>query len=415
MTETHDNNPKIFLSPPHMGGDEISFVKEAFDSNFIAPVGPMVNAFEKEVAEYTGIPHCLAVTSGTAAMHLALRHIFEKAEYTIEGVGKNPENSNTRKPHVLASTMTFIGSISPAVHLGADITFIDCDKETWNIDPRLLQQALERMAADDILPAAVIPTDLYGQCCNLPLIQSICNEYDVPVVADSAEAFGAKYWDNNAVESQQQNMNVKMRHAGFDSTAAIFSFNGNKLITTSGGGILASHDKDLIDHARKLSTQARDEAPHYQHSEIGYNYRMSNIVAAIGRGQLKVVDDRVEQARQIFDMYTKKLADIPCISFMPEATYNRANRWLTPIVLDPDKAPNNNDSLLQALQNDKIEARPIWKPMHLQPIFKNSHVVGGEVSEYIFEHGLCLPTGTAMTEKDVERVCNIIRKCNSNW
>ena len=200
-----------------------------------------------------------------------------------------------------------------------------------------------------------------------------------------------------------------MRHAGFDSTAAVFSFNGNKLITTSGGGVLASHDKALIDHARKLSTQARDEAPYYQHSEIGYNYRMSNIVAAIGRGQLKVVDERVEQARAIFNMYTEKLADIPTISFMPEAPYNRANRWLTPIIVDPDKAPNHNAELLNALQNDNIEARPIWKPMHLQPVFKNSQVVGGSVSEYIFNHGLCLPTGTAMTENDVDRVCNVIK------
>ena len=410
MTDPRIESSEILLSPPHLGGDEIEFVKEAFDSNFIAPVGPMVDAFEKEVADYTGIPHCLAVTSGTAAMHLALRHIFEKSGYAMEGCGDQEKNKKRRKPHVLASTLTFIGSISPAVHLGADITFIDCDRETWNMDPVLLQQELEKMAADEKLPAAVIPTDLYGQCCNLPRIQSICSNYGIPVVADSAEAFGAKYWNNNAVGEQQHHTSDKVRHAGFDSTAAVFSFNGNKLITTSGGGVLASHDKELIDHARKLSTQAREEAPHYQHSEIGYNYRMSNIVAAIGRGQLKVVDERVEQAREIFDMYTEKLADIQAISFMPEAPYNRANRWLTPIIIDSDQTPANNTKLLNALQNDNIEARPIWKPMHLQPIFKNAQLVGGNVSESIFEHGLCLPTGTAMTEEDLDRVCNVIRK-----
>ena len=372
------NHPRLFLSPPHMGGREQEFVRQAFASNYIAPLGPMVDAFEKEFSAYTGIPHCVALSSGTAATHLALRHL---------GIGPGDE--------VVASTLTFIGSVTPVIFQGAAPVFVDCDEASWNMDPSLLEQALAEAAERGKLPKAVIPTDLYGQSCDLPRIRAICDRRGIPVICDSAEAMGAK---------------IRGRHAGFDAWAAVVSFNGNKIITTSGGGMLASHDKALIDHARKLSQQARDLAPWYEHTEIGFNYRMSNILAAIGRGQLEVLEDRVRRRREIFDGYRARLGDLPGMAFMPEPAGGRSNRWLTVALIDPAVFGADTHAVREALEAENIEARPVWKPMHLQPVFKTARVVGGSISERLFAQGLCLPSGTAMTDADLDRVCGIVRR-----
>ena len=427
-------NKRLFLSPPHMGGEEIEFVRQAFESNYIAPLGPMVNGFEKEFAEYIGIEHCAAVSSGTAAMHLGLRHL---------GVGPGDE--------VLASTLTFIGSVTPVVFEGATPVFIDCDRESWNMDVGLLEAELERCAEKGKLPKAVVPTDLYGQCCDLERIVAICDRYGVPVVCDSAEALGGKY-QKSEVRSQKSGKDRRRRadvgegqwvHAGKGAKAAVYSFNGNKIITTSGGGMLASDDEELIEHAKKLSQQAREEFPHYEHVEIGYNYRMSNILAAIGRGQLRVIEERVRRKREIFDYYRAALGDLAGIEFMPEPGWSRSNRWLTVVLITPDAFGADREQVRLALEEENIEARPVWKPMHMQPVFDcrgqrsevrgqqgkqkedgwmngcvdgkkqryPARVVGGEVAEDLFDRGLCLPSGTAMTNLDLDWVIETILKC----
>jgi dTDP-4-amino-4,6-dideoxygalactose transaminase len=378
-----------------MGGKEFRFVEEAFKSNYIAPVGPMVDAFEQEFAEKVGLGNALAVSSGTAAMHLALR---------VLGIGPGDE--------VIASTLTFIGSVTPIVFQGATPVFIDSEESSWNMDVDLLAKEIEACKSRGKLPKAVIPTDLYGQCADLDRISEICEPYAIRVIADSAEALGSSY---------------NGRSAGAGAKAAVFSFNGNKIITTSGGGMLVSEDKDLIDQARSLSQQARDEAPHYEHTQIGYNYRMSNVLAAIGRGQLKVLEERVEAKRRIFDYYKQALGRISGIEFMPEAPYGRSNRWLTVILITPEDLGVDRERVRLALEAENIEARPVWKPMHLQPVFDPQitqiyadssgklrypcRVVGGEVAEDLFNRGLCLPSGTAMSEEDLDRVISIIRKC----
>jgi len=389
------------------------FVQEAFESNYIAPLGPQVDAFEREFAEYVGIKHCVALSSGTAAMHLALR---------ILGLGQADD--------VIASTLTFIGSVTPVIFQGANLVFVDCDRTSWNMDPDLLKGALEDCKRRGKMPKAVVPTDLYGQCCDLPQIVSICNQYDIPVVCDSAEALGAKYklaTDPHRHTQTDKDFD-KYKHAGVGAKATVFSFNGNKIITTSGGGMLASDDKGFIDYARNLSQQARDHAPHYEHSQIGYNYRMSNILAAIGRGQLKVLNERVKKKREIFDYYRNALGDLPGIEFMPEADYGKSNRWLTVILIRPEEFGADRETVRLALEAENIEARPVWKPMHMQPVFnpqidsrkgakahngKNykARVIGGSVAEDLFDRGLCLPSGTAMTNDDLDRVIKTILKC----
>jgi dTDP-4-amino-4,6-dideoxygalactose transaminase len=365
---------RIFLSPPHMNEEVNAMVREAFASNYIAPLGPMIDAFEMEFSRYTGIAHCVALSSGTAALHLALREL---------NVGPADE--------VLASTLTFIGGVSPVTYLGGKLVFIDSSPDTWTMDPQLLDEELKFCAEKGKLPKAVIITDLYGQCADLDAITALCSPYGVPVLCDSAEAVGATY---------------KGRHAGFGAFASVYSFNGNKIITTSGGGMLASNDAELIDHARHLASQARDPAPYYQHSEIGYNYRMSNIVAAIGRGQLCAIDRRVSEKRAICSRYEEWLAGVPGISFMPEAPYGRANRWLTAILVDPLSFGCSADGIRLALESENIESRPVWKPMHLQPIFDHCRSRLSGVSERIFEHGLCLPSGTAMQESEIRLIVN---------
>jgi dTDP-4-amino-4,6-dideoxygalactose transaminase len=362
-----------------MSGRELALIEEAFASNYIAPLGPMVDAFEREFAAYVGIPHALAVASGTAAIHLALR---------LAGVGPGDE--------VICATLTFIGNVAPVTYLGAQPVFLDVDPATWTLDVSLLEQQLAHARRRGRSPAAVLPTDLYGQSCDLDAIRELCARHGVPVVSDAAEALGARYKD---------------RSIGAGAHAAAFSFNGNKIITTSGGGMLASSDPELIERARFLSQQARDPAPHYEHSMIGYNYRMSNILAAVGRAQLEVLDGRVQRKREIFARYRARLADLPGIEFMPEAAYGRSSRWLTVVVVDPSLFGCDREVVRLALEAENIEARPVWKPMHLQPVFAAAERLGGAVSERLFARGLCLPSGTQMTEDDIDRVAGIIRGC----
>jgi len=377
--------PRLFLSPPHMGGGEQARVAEAFASNYIAPLGPQVDAFEAAFAEFTGIPHCLAVCSGTAAMHLALR---------CQGVGPGDL--------VLASSLTFIASVSPARQLGAQVAFVDSAPDSWNMDPELLGQALAALSAEGKRVKAVIPTDIYGQCADYQRILGVCAPFGVPVVADCAESVGAR--------AQPQSERDDSRHAGAwpGLAASIFSFNGNKIITTSGGGMLASFDAQLMAHARKLSQQAREQAPHYEHAELGYNYRLSNVLAAIGLGQLEMLEARVAKRRQIFRWYREALGGLPGVSLMPEAATGKANRWLTVLQVDEKAFGAGPEALRQALEAENIEARPVWKPMHLQPVFAGCRAFGGAVSEGLFARGLCLPSGTAMAREDVARVAGII-------
>ncbi len=370
-------HPRIYLSPPHMSGREMDYIQEAFESNWIAPLGPHVDAFEQEFAAKVGAKHALALSSGTAAIHLALIHL---------GVGPGDE--------VVVSTLTFAASANPVVYLGAKPIFIDSEKTSWNMDPELLAEALARKARQGRLPKAVIVVHLYGQTADIDRILAICNEYDVPLIEDAAEALGARY---------------KGRSPGVFGKAGIFSFNGNKIITTSGGGMLVSDDAELIAHARKLATQARDPAPHYQHSEIGYNYRMSNVLAGIGRAQLQVLDERVRRKREIFETYRQALGDLPGIEFMPEAPWGLHTRWLTTLTVDPRRFGATREDIRLALESENIESRPLWKPMHLQPVFSECEVVGGATSETLFRHGLCLPSGTAMTSEDLQRVMVVIR------
>ena len=367
---------RLFLSPPHMSGREAEEVANAFASNYIAPAGPQLNAFEEAFKSYTGFPYAVAMSSGTSATHLALREL---------GAGPGTE--------VWGATLTFIGSVSPAAHERAQLRFLDCDRATWTLDPDLLDDELARANRENRLPKAVIPTDLYGQSCDLDRIVASCKRYDVPVLCDSAEGMGTRY---------------KGRHAGRGAWAAIYSFNGNKIMTTSNGGMLASDDSRLIEHARKLSQQAREPAPHYQHEEVGFNYRLSNILAAIGLGQLSVLDDRVASRRRIFARYVERLGRIPGLTFMPEAEYGKHTRWLTVIQLDPAQIRTTPEQIRLKLESHDIESRPVWKPMHLQPVFKSSPRAGGAISEEFFARGLCLPSGSQMSDSDVDRVASIV-------
>jgi len=369
---------RIFLSPPHLSGREPEFIAAAIESNWIAPLGPMVDAFEKEVCEYIGIGHGVALSSGTAALHLAI---------LIAEVQKGDD--------VLCATLTFSATANAIAYAGAHPVFIDCDRASWNLDPNLLQEELLSRAASGRRTAAVIAVDLYGQCADYDRIEETCRNYGIPLIEDSAEALGATY---------------KGKKAGTFGKMAVYSFNGNKIITTSGGGMLVSTDKALIDKARFLATQARDPAPHYQHSTIGYNYRMSNILAALGRGQLLAIDERITARRKIFDYYQSGLRETKGIRFMPEASYGIGNRWLTCILIEPQEFGAIREEVRLALEADNIESRPIWKPMHMQPVFRDCHKRGGEVAEEIFAKGLCLPSGSSLSHADQDRVIDIIMR-----
>jgi dTDP-4-amino-4,6-dideoxygalactose transaminase len=367
---------RIYLSPPHMSGLEQEFVAEAFATNWVAPVGPHVEAFEREFCEVTGARHAAAVSSGTAALHLALR---------LVGVGPGDA--------VFVSTFTFAASVNPIVYLGGEPVFIDSEAASWNMDPALLAEALNARARIGRLPKAVVVVHVYGQSADLEAILSACAEYEVPIVEDAAEALGATY---------------RGRAPGTYGRVGAFSFNGNKIITTSGGGILVSADGDLVDHARKLATQARDPAPHYQHSEVGYNYRLSNVLAGIGRGQLRVLEERVAARRRNFEAYQQALAGLPGIRFAPEAPWGRHSRWLTTLTIEPREFGRDREAVRLALEAHNIEARPLWKPMHLQPVFRGLDSVGGVVAGDLFEKGLCLPSGSNLTPEELGRVTDVI-------
>jgi pyridoxal phosphate-dependent aminotransferase EpsN len=360
-----------------MGGDELDLLKQAFASNWIAPLGPHVDAFEREFAEIVGVPHAAALSSGTAAIHLGLRLL-----------GVRPGDC------VICPTMTFCATANPIVYEGATPVFIDSDTETWNLDPELLHEELRERDRRGCLPRAVITVDLYGQAADYDPIAEICARYDVPILDDAAEALGARY---------------RGKMVGRFGRCAAFSFNGNKIITTSGGGMLVSHDRALIEQARFLATQARDPAPHYQHSAIGFNYRMSNLLAAVGRGQLRHLSDRVVARRRIRESYRTGLEGLPGISFMPEAPYGQSNAWLTCILVDPEPFGATRYEIQAALEAADIESRPLWKPLHLQPVFADCPVRGGAVAESLFERGLCLPSGSAMSDADLDLVIEIIR------
>jgi len=368
---------RLFLSSPHMGGDEQALVQGVFDSNWIAPTGPMVTQFEQDLASLTGIGHVAALSSGTAALHLALR---------LSDIGPGDE--------VWGATMTFIGGVAPIVYLGATPVFFDIEEEQFLIDLEILEAGLANARRAGKLPKVVITTDLYGHVVDAARMRVLSREFGFIWISDAAEAVGA-YRDNC--------------HAGKGADFAILSFNGNKIITTSGGGALASDNGAWIDRARFLSTQARDNAPHYEHTTFGYNYRLSNVCAAIGVGQLRVLEARVARRREIKALYQDMLGNLPGVRFSPEAKGMRANRWLTTICIDPAYAAADREGLRVALEAVNIESRPLWKPMHMQPVFRDARCYGGAVSERAFATGLCLPSGSSMELFDIERVCAVAR------
>lgn len=366
-------NEKIWLISPHMSseGFEMEYVQEAFDTNWIAPLGKNVSSFEIELAEKVGSKYAAALMSGTSAIHMAL-----KATGVCEG------------DVVLCQSLTFSATANPIIYMNAKPVFIDSDKDTWNIDPKYLEIALEKYK-DRV--KAVIVVHLYGLSADMDQISELCEKYNVTLIEDAAESLGTYY---------------KGKHTGTFGEYGIFSFNGNKIITTSGGGMLISDNKEKIEKVRFWSTQSRDKARHYEHSELGYNYRMSNVVAGIGRGQLKVLDERVEKKKYIFEFYKKELGDLCNLSFMPVNEWNEPNFWLTCIFLEGNITPS--DVLLE-LEKNNIESRPIWKPMHMQPFFEEFDYIGGNVGEELFEKGLCLPSDTKMTENDLKRICDVIK------
>ncbi len=362
-----------------MGCRELELVREAFGSNYIAPVGPMVDAFEAGFAQRFGFRRAVAVSSGTAAMHLAL-------------CGLRLE----RGDEVITSDLTFVGSASPIIMEGGVPVFVDSDRVSWNMDPELLAEELAACAKRGKLPKAVIPTDIYGQCADMDRILAACEPYGIPVITDAAESLGAT---------------CRGRPAGCGARAAVFSFNGNKIITTGGGGMLASDDEAMMERVLRLATQASEAGTFYEYKEIGYNYRMSNILAAIGIGQMELLEERIQRRRALFDLYRRLLAGAPGVSFMPEAPYGTCTRWLTVIQLDPEQSGTTPEAVRIALEKEDVEARPLLRPMHLQPVFSGCRMRGGGVSGELFQRGLALPSGTAMSDGDVERVAAIVCGC----
>jgi dTDP-4-amino-4,6-dideoxygalactose transaminase len=369
---------KIWLSAPHMGGEEIKFVQEAFDTNWVAPVGPNINAFEEELAAYNNIEHCAALSSGTAAIHLALIILNVK-----------------RDDEVICSSFTFSGSCNPIVYQGATPVFVDSEADTWNMDPPLLEEAIaDRIKKTRKKPKAIILVHLYGMPAKIEEIMSIARRYEIPIIEDAAEALGSTF---------------KRKKLGTFGDIGVYSFNGNKIITTSGGGALVSSNSEWIQKAKFLATQARDLAPHYQHSEIGFNYRLSNICAGIGRGQLRVLDERVRQRRANFEFYKMHLNELPGIAFSDELSHTFSNRWLTTILIDPKQASGKSrEDIRLVLQEQNIESRPLWKPMHLQPVFKNNPTYTNSISEKLFAQGLCLPSSSNLSDVQKNLVVNLI-------
>ncbi len=372
-------NSKIWLSSPHMSGGEMEYIRQAYESNWIAPLGPFVDGFEHDLADYTGAGHVAALSSGTAALHLALILL-----------GIKPGD------RVICSTFTFSASVNPILYQGATPVFVDSESESWNMDAEMLEKAIIASSEKGQDPRAIIPVHLYGMPADMDRLMAVADRYGIPVIEDAAEALGATY---------------NSRHPGTFGVMGVLSFNGNKIITTSGGGALMSDNKEFIERARFLSEQARDPAPHYQHSEIGYNYRLSNICAAIGRGQMRVLNERVARRREIFDLYRKELKKYPGIAFQPEPEGCVSNRWLTCVTIDPDQSHGlTREQVRLALQKENIDCRPLWKPMHQQPVFQAYPSFLNGVSDHLFEHGLCLPSGSNMTDQDMERIFACLHK-----
>ena len=370
-------NKKIYLSPPHLNGEEIDFIKDAIDSNWIAPLGPHVDAFESEVADYVGVKQAAALSSGTAGLHLALEML---------GVQKGD--------HVFCSDLTFVASANAIRYLNAIPVFIDAEPTSWNMSPSALEKAFE-----SISPKAVIVTDIYGQSADYKSIAEICNKHQTPIIEDAAESLGAEY---------------NRKKCGSFGEMAILSFNGNKIITTSGGGMLLSDRSEFVLKAKKLSTQSREEALHYEHTQVGYNYRLSNILAALGRAQLKSLDQYVEKRREIFNYYYNNLNNIDGIRFMPEIENGKSTRWLSVVLLKNINHEKIED-IIRSFSEENIEVRPIWKPMHLQPVFEDAaFYYNGQkpISASLFEHGLCLPSGSDLSKNDLNRIIKLLLKEN---
>ncbi|WWV69500.1 Putative pyridoxal phosphate-dependent aminotransferase EpsN [Sporomusa ovata DSM 2662] len=375
-------NKRIFLSPPHMSGCEERFIREAFASNWIAPLGPHVDAFEKEVAEYVGAKGAVALSSGTAAIHLALK---------LVNIGQGDI--------VFCSSFTFAASANPIIYQGATPVFIDSEPESWNMSPNALRQAFADAERAGKLPKAVITVNLYGQSSDMDVILKICKGHGVPVIEDAAESLGATY---------------KEKASGTLGKYGIYSFNGNKIITTSGGGMLVSDDLEGLERVRFWASQARDPARHYQHSRVGYNYRLSNILAAIGRGQLIVLAERVRMRRAIFGRYVHALSDIPGVLFMPEADFGCSTHWLSALTIDQQLCGVSTLDVIDALAEENIEARPVWKPLHLQPLYSRCPYYSHNeesISEMLFQSGICLPSGSSMSEREQKRVIETLRGC----
>jgi len=367
---------RIYLSPPEVGADERSSLLEAFDSNWIAPVGPDLDSFERELAARAGVDHAVALSSGTAALHLAL---------LLSGVGRGDE--------VLVPSFTFMATAAAVTYLGATPVFVDSSPATWTIDPSLVEDELATRARAGRLPSAIVSVDLYGQCADYDALTELCDRYGIPLIEDAAEALGATY---------------RGHAAGSFGAAGVFSFNGNKIITTSGGGMLVSRSGELVERARYLATQAREPFPHYEHSEIGFNYRLSNLLAALGRAQLRGLDSHILRRAAINRSYRAALQTTPGISFMPVAAYGTPNWWLTCILVDPEDFGADRERIRLALEAEDIESRPTWKPLHLQPVFAGAPTVGGDACASIFERGLCLPSGSGLSEDDLARVVEVV-------
>jgi pyridoxal phosphate-dependent aminotransferase EpsN len=371
---------RLYLSPPHLGRHELNYVHKAIEDNWVAPAGPNITGFEADICAATGVTHCVALTSGTAAIHLGL---------ILLGVGPGDE--------VLCPSFTFVATANPIVYLGATPIFIDSEAETWNLCPERLHEAIVDRISKGKKPKALILVHLYGMPAKLSEILELAHQFDIPILEDAAEALGSRF------DSQP---------LGCFGRVGVFSFNGNKILTTSGGGALVTHDATLARQARFLATQAKDEAPYYQHSQTGYNYRLSNILAGIGRGQMELLDERVKRRREIFAWYREHLAGLPglTVALAPEPAGSRSNRWLTTILLNSTETAATPESLRRHLETHNIESRPLWKPMHLQPLFISAPMYGGAVCADLFARGLCLPSGTAMGDVELRRVAEALRE-----